>query len=812
MVKQKLRLGTVAFSPKGKWNAETEYKRLNVVHFLASSYYAKKENVGQTPTLDSEYWGLLVEGGDVVNNPDEEDITTEVVNNEHVLKLADKEYRPENYSGKGYKRLRKNIQKINLAVTKITVNSAPTKDGEISVTINNIDTHISLVKDTHNTPAIVAQTISDALVSAHTDYNIEVTENIITLTRKHSGEVASSAFDVADTGVTLVIEDSTKSAKRNILTPAMINQPNTIYEIRYDFDLNGETINVPENCTLKFEGGSLSNGTLNLNNSVIQTSQKEIFNNLNINGSILYFNLSWFKISDYLNSAFYIQQAINVVQGTGGILYIPKGIYYLKPSNDLLYHLLITDSIKIEGDKNETILRRVDVNGEEPKKENYNNIQYGNLISITSNIKKNINVSIKDIVLDGNQNWQHDKFGNLKDKLIRIYNNKNVITNNIIYDNVQFLNNASEAAYNECYVDETKTIFTNCKFVNIGGSAGNSGGNDVLYDNCLFESASIEHSWCGSEHIGLCVIRNCTFHNVYKTTISSNYQQKVTYDIQKGKTLIIENCNFINDNVKNILYNIIIVESSDNVFIKNNTFTNVSYNGNSRILYANNAYNYSKFVNFENNNIINSGFISFEKISSKTNMIIRNNTFYCSKNNTDIYNINKQYNDNNCYIYNLDIKSNTDTTINIPIFINNKIQLILLSADNNSTVNIKLKNINNFIKLDKTFTLLKDNIECIASIEQSYSNDNRRTITINSDIDITLKMIVLESNTIPKNALLDDSTKAYNILINNYAKGDSNNRPTNVNVGTLYKNKETNKWEIFNGTSWENLDGAALTQ
>ena len=245
MVKQKLRLGTVAFSPKGKWNAETEYKRLNVVHFLASSYYAKKENVGQTPTLDSEYWGLLVEGGDVVNNPDEEDITTEVVNNEHVLKLADKEYRPENYSGKGYKRLRKNIQKINLAVTKITVNSAPTKDGEISVTINNIDTHISLVKDTHNTPAIVAQTISDALVSAHTDYNIEVTENIITLTRKHSGEVASSAFDVADTGVTLVIEDSTKSAKRNILTPAMINQPNTIYEIRYDFDLDGGTVNIP---------------------------------------------------------------------------------------------------------------------------------------------------------------------------------------------------------------------------------------------------------------------------------------------------------------------------------------------------------------------------------------------------------------------------------------------------------------------------------------------------------------------------------------------------------------------------------------
>ena len=270
MTKQKLRLGTVAFSPKGKWNAETEYKRLNVVHFLASSYYAKKDNVGQTPALDSEYWGLLVEGGDVVNNPDEEDITTEVVNNEHVLKLADKEYRPEKFSGKGYKRLRKNIQKIDLAVTKITVNSAPTKDGEISITINNIDTHISLVNDTHNTPALVAQAISDALVPAHTDYDIEVIENIITLTRKHSGEVAASAFDVADTEITLVIEDSAKFVMRNLLIEEMINQSNTIYEIMYDFDLNEQEITIPEGCILDFQGGSLNNGTIHFNDTYIK--------------------------------------------------------------------------------------------------------------------------------------------------------------------------------------------------------------------------------------------------------------------------------------------------------------------------------------------------------------------------------------------------------------------------------------------------------------------------------------------------------------------------------------------------------------
>lgn len=75
---------------------------------------------------------------------------------------------------------------------------------------------------------------------------------------------------------------------KNILTQDMINEPNTVYEIRYDFDLNGETINIPEGCTLKFEGGSLSNSTLNGNNTeIISVYTKKIFDNLNLNNSFI---------------------------------------------------------------------------------------------------------------------------------------------------------------------------------------------------------------------------------------------------------------------------------------------------------------------------------------------------------------------------------------------------------------------------------------------------------------------------------------------------------------------------------------------
>lgn len=65
---------------------------------------------------------------------------------------------------------------------------------------------------------------------------------------------------------------------KNILTQNMINKPNTIYEIRYDFDLNGETIEVQEGCTLKFEGGSLKNGKIIGNETKLENLYKSFYN------------------------------------------------------------------------------------------------------------------------------------------------------------------------------------------------------------------------------------------------------------------------------------------------------------------------------------------------------------------------------------------------------------------------------------------------------------------------------------------------------------------------------------------------------
>ena len=52
---------------------------------------------------------------------------------------------------------------------------------------------------------------------------------------------------------------------KNILTQDMINEPNTIYEIRYDFDGNGQRLELHPSSYLAYAGGSVSNANIRTN-------------------------------------------------------------------------------------------------------------------------------------------------------------------------------------------------------------------------------------------------------------------------------------------------------------------------------------------------------------------------------------------------------------------------------------------------------------------------------------------------------------------------------------------------------------------
>lgn len=79
----------------------------------------------------------------------------------------------------------------------------------------------------------------------------------------------------------------------NVLTQSMVNQANTIYEIRYDFDLNGAEITIPEGCVLQFNGGSISNGSINLTDTCLEGNIKI---NTNISGTVInnFIKPEWF--------------------------------------------------------------------------------------------------------------------------------------------------------------------------------------------------------------------------------------------------------------------------------------------------------------------------------------------------------------------------------------------------------------------------------------------------------------------------------------------------------------------------------------
>lgn len=132
--------------------------------------------------------------------------------------------------------------------------------------------------------------------------------------------------------------------ENGILTQDMINQANTIYEIRYNFDLNGTTITIPENCTLKFEGGSITNGTINTSDlKIAGTSSDGILYGVTFTGDILntlFFNVDWFikEFVDriYLNSNPSIDNSVEInmliASGAQNIVFSSDKYYYIKNS------------------------------------------------------------------------------------------------------------------------------------------------------------------------------------------------------------------------------------------------------------------------------------------------------------------------------------------------------------------------------------------------------------------------------------------------------------------------------------------------
>ncbi len=142
------------------------------------------------------------------------------------------------------------------------------------------------------------------------------------------------------------------SSNKNILTQAMISKANTRYIIQYDYDLDGETITVPEGCTLDFQGGSLGNGTIKGSNTRVKADIEKIFNaNLSVVGTwnIPHSYAEWFGADNtgVQDSSSSLNKAIKMVNS----LRLLKGTYLANSP------IIVSMRDKLEGDMENTTLK-----------------------------------------------------------------------------------------------------------------------------------------------------------------------------------------------------------------------------------------------------------------------------------------------------------------------------------------------------------------------------------------------------------------------------------------------------------------------
>lgn len=158
--------------------------------------------------------------------------------------------------------------------------------------------------------------------------------------------------------------------RKNKTFAAQVTKSNTIYEIRYNFDLDGDTVNIPDNCVLKFEGGTIINGEL----------RGKILND--------FISPEWFgaKGDNNHDDTLAIQRAVNLAKTSCRKVILRDSIYKITDS------IIIPDRFELCSER-KTGDKLLD---------SYNIIQYSkdkNIITIVPESVQPNNINIHDISL-----------------------------------------------------------------------------------------------------------------------------------------------------------------------------------------------------------------------------------------------------------------------------------------------------------------------------------------------------------------------------------------------------------------------------
>lgn len=578
--------------------------------------------------------------------------------------------------------------------------------------------------------------------------------------------------------------------KKNVLLQDMINKPNTIYEIRYDFDLNNQEITIPEGCVLDFQGGSFRNGYI-----VGSESALPILNGYFENISITFKNGSLFIKDTYFEGSNKKQYAIkgyNTKIITYNVNISNYGNKNISNSNGIWLLGNCSESI-IEKTNIENIVAITNASGIQFTIKTDNDSISKNFRILNCNIK-NINGieddgdGIKIINSDifkyysqySNSIIQNCNFYNCSKRAIKIQGVGIKVRDIYIKGDCSFAFIDFQRA--EAYAENIKCVGNTYRGINSSGVR-----NNVYLNNIQFDFTYKEDFLCNPIIIGL--------------DNSFNDESQI-----KERNIYINNCTI--KKYTNRTYSAILIQNSnkekvtiDNVYVNNIIlYQSAQYTPNISIREVN-------IMNAVLTNIVNKDTdfnVTLELLNTSINSLmsnvfyVRSNGFSCQKNIAGLY-----------------------STIKLSI---HNINNILVFQGNNKDTNEIIQSPNCYNVVDVNDIIIGKNkiLICVKKPDDIDERGLYRQISL-SNLGVQNFKYLKESNA--GNVIFNKKTNSINIYdgekyinpngfdANFNNKGYTVNRPViekGTNLGFQYYDTNLKKYIVWNGTEWTNMDGTSL--
>lgn len=477
---------------------------------------------------------------------------------------------------------------------------------------------IAFIEDTHEIwargkyyPCPYTKTEIDKIIKDLQDSKVDVETYNAAIERLESalGELpVADEEDItvtADSKLQLKDRDSSKGMgykilrlpEDGILTQEMISEPNTIYEIRYGFDLNGQTITIPENCVLKFEGGKLENGSICGNSTGIVASRTLVFSSIIVEGEwrvpVIY--SEWFETSLENN----LDSFKNLVALTSDEVYNTiqiKGINYKVSVDSIPFKLKSNTHINFSGANVQVIS---------------NNLRDSQLIWLDN--VENIEISNGTLIGDCRTHTASSEESTDEwNQLIKINGCRNITIHQMTInestgDGIDLLEKDVDG---ELYVP-TNIQISGCILDNNGrNNISIEAGNNITITNCTLSNASqisqgmpgngidVE-PWQEGIDVSSIYIKDCVFKNNYGQSIQlcCNQFEQVN---DRDNNILISNCKvngilIVSTNgvvLENLRafdpskYNILVIGTgnSNNIVLRNSDFMRFQCNKDARLV------------------------------------------------------------------------------------------------------------------------------------------------------------------------------------------------------------------------------------